>query len=166
MKVYNISIKLLQRAVDLDDLSTVDDLVRYTNSAVDVRTVLGQIRTFWRQLGWPDPETSYVFISRILDDACRAAVFYAERMGEKAEEEEENEEEELFDDSGGEDVDEDKKRTKKKTPRRDKDEEEIVHFTRGQCLAVNNIDFVLKVRETKCLLNYMYVTRGVLNFPS
>ena len=158
---------MLQRAVDLDDLSTVDDLVRYTNSAVDVRTVMGQIRTFWRQLGWPDPETSYVFISRILDDACRAAVFYAERMGEKAEEEEqENEEEELFDDSGGEDVDEEKKRTKKKAPRRDKDEEEIVHFTRGQCLAVNNIDFVLKVRETKCLLNYRYVTRGVFNFPS
>ena len=138
--------------MELDDLSTVDDLVRYTNSAVDVRTVLGQIRTFWRQLGWPDPETGYVFVSRILDDACRAAVFYAERRGEKAEEEEEEGEEEgLFEESDDEEEGEAKRKKKTKKKKRsskkdqEKDEEEVVHFTRGQCLAINNIDYVQKV---------------------
>ena len=53
------------RAVELDDLRrTVDDLVLHTTSAVDIRTVIGQIETFWRQLRWPDAETAYVFISR------------------------------------------------------------------------------------------------------
>ena len=38
--------------------------VLHTSSAVDIRTVIGQIETFWRQLRWPDAETAYVFISR------------------------------------------------------------------------------------------------------
>ena len=53
------------KAVEIDDLKrTVDDLVPHTSSAVDIRTVIGQIETFWRQLRWPDAETAYVFISR------------------------------------------------------------------------------------------------------
>ena len=38
--------------------------VLHTSSAVDIRTVIGQIETFWLQLRWPDAETAYVFISR------------------------------------------------------------------------------------------------------
>ena len=55
------------QAVELDDLSPVDDLVKHTSSAVDIRTVLMQIKTFWAQLCWPDVESSYAFISKILD---------------------------------------------------------------------------------------------------
>ena len=62
----------------------MDQLVRHTNSAVDIRTVFGQIATFWHQLSWPDPETSYVFVSRMLDDVCKSAIFYAEKMCAKA----------------------------------------------------------------------------------
>ena len=55
------------QAVELDDLSPVDELVKHTSSAVDIRTVLMQIKTFWAQLCWPDVESSYAFISKILD---------------------------------------------------------------------------------------------------
>ncbi len=55
------------RAVDLDDMEPVDDLVKHSSSAVDIKTVLLQIRTFWKQLSWPDVEASYAYISKILD---------------------------------------------------------------------------------------------------
>ena len=57
----------ITKAVDLDDLSPVDDFVQHSSSAVDVKTVLVQIKTFWQQLTWPDVEASYAFISKILD---------------------------------------------------------------------------------------------------
>ncbi len=62
--------KAMQRiikAVQLDALEPVDELVKHTSSAVDIKTVLLQIKTFWRQLNWPDVEASYAFISKILD---------------------------------------------------------------------------------------------------
>ena len=83
--LYKAMVRIV-KAVQLDDLKPVDDLSSHSSSAVDVRTVLSQIRTFWTQLSWPDVETSYVFISRILDDVCRAIIFYADKMCAKAEE--------------------------------------------------------------------------------
>lgn len=62
--------KAMQRiikAVEIDDLEPVDELVKHSSSAVDIRTVLMQIKTFWKQLSWPDVEASYAFISKILD---------------------------------------------------------------------------------------------------
>ena len=109
------AIKRILRAVELDNLQAVDELVCYTSSAVDLRTVLAQLRTFWLQLRWPDAETAYVFISRILDDVCRAAVFYAEKMCGKVERLQQHV------GPGG------------------------LHYTREQCFAVNNVDFVLGV---------------------
>ena len=50
-----------------DDLEPVDDLVKHSSSAVDIRTVLIQIKTFWQQLDWPDVEESHTYISKILD---------------------------------------------------------------------------------------------------
>ena len=64
--------------------SPVDQLVKHTSSAVDIQTVFGQVATFWHQLSWPDSETSYVFVSRMLDDVCKSAIFYAEKMCSKA----------------------------------------------------------------------------------
>lgn len=83
--LYKAMVRIV-KAVKLDDLRPVDDISHHSSSAVDVRTVLSQIRTFWTQLSWPDVETSYVFISRILDDVCRAIIFYADKMCAKAEE--------------------------------------------------------------------------------
>ena len=58
-------------------------MVLHTCSAVDIRTVFGQVRTFWNQLAWPDPETAYVFVSRILDDICKASIVYAKKLVSK-----------------------------------------------------------------------------------
>ena len=76
--------KAMQRiikAVELDDLTPVDDLVQHSSSAVDIRTVLMQIKTFWAQLSWPDVESSYAYISKILDvsQAAKSTSIYTVR---------------------------------------------------------------------------------------
>ena len=55
------------RAVALDSLNTVDSLVRYSSSAVDTVTVFYQIKTFWHQLNWPDPQEGFAFVIKIID---------------------------------------------------------------------------------------------------
>ena len=57
----------ITKAVELDDMTPVDEFVKHSSSAVDIKTVLLQIKTFWQQLAWPDVEASYAFISKILD---------------------------------------------------------------------------------------------------
>ena len=57
----------ITKAVELDDLTPIDEFVQHSSSAVDIKTVLVQIKTFWTQLSWPDVEASYAFISKILD---------------------------------------------------------------------------------------------------
>ncbi len=57
----------ITKAVELDELTPVDEYVKHSSSAVDIQTVLVQIKTFWVQLSWPDVEASYAFISKILD---------------------------------------------------------------------------------------------------
>ena len=93
-------------------------MVLHTCSAVDIRTVFGQVRTFWNQLAWPDPETAYVFVSRILDDICKASVVYAKKLVSKCAQSTSSK-------SGG--------------------HEDAVglHFSREQCHVVNNLEFVL-----------------------
>lgn len=113
------AIKRILKAVELDNLGRpVDELVKHTSSAVDIRTVLGHIKTFWHQLKWPDPETAYVFISRILDDVCRAAIIYAEKMCVKVE-----------------------GRTHNTGSTAASNE---IYFSKEACYAVNNIEFVLQ----------------------
>ena len=107
---------LIVRSVQLDDLTTVDDMSLHSSSAVDIKTVLNQIKTFWLQLSWPDVETSYVFISRIIDDVCRAIIFYAEKMCTKADD---------------------------KRPSDPCSDESMVACSPEQCLAINNIDLVM-----------------------
>ena len=57
----------ITKAVEIDELAPVDEFVKHSSSAVDIKTVLVQIKTFWQQLSWPDVEASYAFISKILD---------------------------------------------------------------------------------------------------
>ena len=112
--LYKAMVRIV-RAVQLDNLRPVDEMSQHTSSAVDLRTVLNQIKTFWTQLSWPDTETNYVFISRIMDDVCKAMIFYAEKMCSKAE-----------------------------THRRSNTGvNPLVHCTVEQCLAINNIDLVM-----------------------
>ena len=68
----------ITRAVELDELSPVDEYVEHSSSAVDIKTVLVQIKTFWQQLNWPDVEASYAFISKILDVSFLYFIFFCE----------------------------------------------------------------------------------------
>ena len=71
----------ITRAVELDELSPVDEYVEHSSSAVDIKTVLVQIKTFWQQLNWPDVEASYAFISKILDVSFLYFIFFVNRIG-------------------------------------------------------------------------------------
>ena len=81
--LYKAMVRIV-RAVELDTLEPVTEGATHSSSAVDISTVLAQVTTFWSQLSWPDVETSYVFISRIMDDVCQAVIFYSQRMRAKA----------------------------------------------------------------------------------
>ena len=57
----------IEKAVQLDNLTAVDEIVHHSSSAVDVKTVLIQIQTFWKQLDWPNAESSFGYLSILLD---------------------------------------------------------------------------------------------------
>lgn len=73
----------IQRAVELDKLTPVDDSVKYSSSAVDTLAIFYQIKIFWQQLAWPDAEGSYIFVSKIVDDICNCCNFYAKAMAKR-----------------------------------------------------------------------------------
>ncbi|KAB0801825.1 hypothetical protein PPYR_04011 [Photinus pyralis] len=111
------AIKAMQRiekAVELDDLSPVDESVKYSSSALDTLTIFHQIRIFWDQLNWPDVESAYSFVAKIIDDLCRCCLFYADKMAAKV-------------DGMGDISDNYEKR---------------FEVTKEWCLAINNIDYV------------------------
>ncbi|XP_060523502.1 protein unc-13 homolog 4B [Cylas formicarius] len=114
--------KALQRiakAVELDQLIQVDNTVKYSSSAVDTLTIFYQVKVFWQQLNWPDVESSYSFIAKIIDDICRCCVFYADKMSTKVE-------------GMGETQDIYEKK---------------FHVTNEWCVAINNIDYVRETLE-------------------
>lgn len=57
----------IQKAIDIDQLISVDETVRYSSSAVDTLSIFYQIKIFWEQLDWPDVEGSYTFVAKIID---------------------------------------------------------------------------------------------------
>lgn len=79
------ALKRIEKAIELDKLTPVDDTVKYTTSAVDALAIFYQIKIFWQQLNWPDVEGSYTFVAKIVDDICRCCVYYADRMSSRVE---------------------------------------------------------------------------------
>uniref|UniRef100_A0A0A9YAH0 Protein unc-13 D n=1 Tax=Lygus hesperus TaxID=30085 RepID=A0A0A9YAH0_LYGHE len=73
----------IAKAVELDNLTPVDSITKFSSSPVDTRSIFHQIKLFWNQLAWPDVENSYTFVAKIMDDICRCSVFYADRMAAK-----------------------------------------------------------------------------------
>ncbi len=110
------------------------------------RIVLSQIKTFWHQLQWPDSETSYAFISRIIDDSCQAVMFYADQMRAKVEQ--------RLQEAVGDDREEEEDGEGQVV-------KEELFFSREQCLAVNNIDYVLKVSVTHHSLTHMHAEQSM-----
>nr|CAI5860663.1 unnamed protein product [Callosobruchus analis] len=111
------ALQRIEKAVELDKLIHVDSNVKYSSSAVDTLTIFYQVKVFWEQLNWPDVESCYTFIAKIIDDICRCCVFYADKMSARVE--------------GMGDTQDDKK----------------FEVTPEWCLAINNIDYVRETLE-------------------
>lgn len=79
------ALKRIEKAIELDKLTPVDETVKYSSSALDTVTIFYQIRVFWQQLNWPDVEQCYAFVAKIVDDICRCCVHYADRMAARVE---------------------------------------------------------------------------------
>ncbi|KAG5895641.1 hypothetical protein JTB14_008650 [Gonioctena quinquepunctata] len=79
------ALQRIEKAVELDTLVQVDNTVKYSSSAVDTLTIFYQVKIFWQQLNWPDIESCYSFIAKIIDDICRCSVFYADKMSARVE---------------------------------------------------------------------------------
>ncbi|XP_078273899.1 BAI1-associated protein 3 [Rhinoraja longicauda] len=82
--VHEKSCERITKAVAVDQLDPVDTLSKHSSSAVDVVTCFTQIKSFWLQLAWPDPMGAFVFVTKITDDICNAAVMYSEMIRQKA----------------------------------------------------------------------------------
>ncbi|XP_078096481.1 BAI1-associated protein 3 [Mustelus asterias] len=82
--VYEKSCERITKALMVDQLDPVDALSKHSSSAVDVVTCFTQIKSFWLQLAWPDPMGAFVFVTKITDDICNAAVMYSEMVRQKA----------------------------------------------------------------------------------
>lgn len=84
ISVYK-ALKRIEKAIDLDRLTPIDETVKYSSSAVDTLAIFYQIKIFWQQLDWPDIEGSYTFVAKIVDDICRCCIFYADQMSTRVE---------------------------------------------------------------------------------
>lgn len=73
----------IRKAIELDSLQPVDSSVKYSSSAIDTLAIFNQISIFWKQLSWPDPEQSFAFVNKIVDDICNSCRFYADTMAER-----------------------------------------------------------------------------------
>ncbi|XP_048522874.1 protein unc-13 homolog 4B isoform X8 [Dendroctonus ponderosae] len=113
------ALQRIEKAIELDQLVHIDTSVKYSSSAVDTLTIFYQVNTFWQQLNWPDVESCYTFIAKIIDDICRCCIFYAEKMASKVD--------------GMGDI--------------ENIYEKKFEVTNEWCLAINNIDYVRETLE-------------------
>lgn len=77
------AMKRIEKAIELDKLTPVDETVKYSSSAIDTLAIFYQIKVFWQQLDWPDIEGCYTFVAKIVDDICRCCVYYADTMSSR-----------------------------------------------------------------------------------
>lgn len=82
ISLYKALIRI-QKAVELDSLIAVDANTKYSSSAIDTLAIFYQIQIFWQQLDWPNAEGAFLFVSKIVDDICRCCVFYADKIADK-----------------------------------------------------------------------------------
>jgi BAI1-associated protein 3 len=70
----------IEKAIELDPLTPVEETVNYSSSAVDTVAIFFQIKVFWQQLAWPDAEGAFVYVEKIIDDICRCCDFYVDQI--------------------------------------------------------------------------------------
>ncbi|KAL1461866.1 hypothetical protein WDU94_013733 [Cyamophila willieti] len=74
---------MIDKAVQMDKLKPVDSSVKHSSSAVDTVAICYAIKTFWKELAWPDVEDCFTLITRIVADICQSCIYYADRMRKK-----------------------------------------------------------------------------------
>ncbi|XP_035252794.1 BAI1-associated protein 3 [Anguilla anguilla] len=83
--VHQKSCDRIRRAVEEDQLAPIHSLAKHSSSAVDITSCFTQVRDFWVQLDWPDSAGAFIFVTRLTDDFCSAAVCYCELIKRKIE---------------------------------------------------------------------------------
>uniref|UniRef100_H2ZHP4 C2 domain-containing protein n=1 Tax=Ciona savignyi TaxID=51511 RepID=H2ZHP4_CIOSA len=73
----------LRKAVELDQVERVDEIVKHTSSALTFSNFLLYVVTFWRSLSWPDPVDAYTIALRLTDDMANALECYADLVHNK-----------------------------------------------------------------------------------
>lgn len=79
----NKAMECIERAVESDDLVKVQSSLDFSISAVDTLDIFRQIITFWQQLSWPDVESSYSFMTKIVNDLCKCSIYYSDKIDDK-----------------------------------------------------------------------------------
>ena len=68
----------IKRAIELDEVRVIDDMVKHSTSAVDVTWCLSQICIFWKRLDWPDPSDAFMFLTQITEVVGECGMYYAD----------------------------------------------------------------------------------------
>ncbi|KAL9694475.1 hypothetical protein quinque_013760 [Culex quinquefasciatus] len=72
----------LSQAIDCDTLEVVPGS-RQSVSAAEFLSIVRQMRAFWEELAWPDPQELNRFLKRSIGDICSCCVYYADRISTK-----------------------------------------------------------------------------------
>lgn len=78
---HSTAFKRIKKAIEVDQLQPVDEMVKYSTSAIDTIAIFHSIKEFWLHLNWPDSENAFTFAAKTIDDICHCCVYYAEKMG-------------------------------------------------------------------------------------
>lgn len=73
----------IKKAIDVDKLMPMDEMVKYSTSSVDTLAIFQTIKKFWVHLNWPDVESAYTFMAKIVDNICHCCVLYADGMADR-----------------------------------------------------------------------------------
>ncbi|XP_073901202.1 protein unc-13 homolog D isoform X2 [Castor canadensis] len=85
-KTYSVALERVQRAVQMDKLVPLGELIKHSTSAVDLSTCFAQISHTAQQLDWPDPEEAFMITVKFVEDTCRLALVYCSLIKARARE--------------------------------------------------------------------------------
>jgi BAI1-associated protein 3 len=67
MKNILLQLSRIGKAIELDNLLPIDENTRLSTSAIDTVTIFYQILVFWQQLEWPDVQSAFTFVNKIIE---------------------------------------------------------------------------------------------------
>ncbi|XP_032726491.1 protein unc-13 homolog D isoform X5 [Lontra canadensis] len=82
-KTYSVALARVQRAVQMDELVPLGELIKHSTSAVDLSTCFAQISHTARQLDWPDPEEAFMITVKFVELEVGIATHIQKLVGVK-----------------------------------------------------------------------------------